>query len=547
MTMWQTGRWYRWMLLGLFAMIVMYGAGRITRMYLYDLAGRSIPSPPTDDPLFENVRFTASASRQRNLDGIAGVGIASDGPFLDAPGFVHVLNDGSPDAIAGDYILTVRDAAARERLLALARTQGIRVVDRHGNMVRVRVADRQRLAALLARMADEVDVEANVRMRIPLLDDPGEALPAPASPYSGFGDQALAWLGIPEPDTEWGRGVRVAVLDTGVLGIPAGQRVDLVGQGVYGEHGALVARILQQSLPAATLLDFQVMSADGTGDAYTVAKGIREAVDAGADLINMSIGTRGDSRTLAAAIRYAQDQGVLVVASAGNEGVERVSFPAAYEGVLSVAAVDAEERHLYFSNRGERVDLAAPGVGVAIPLQDEDVRSFSGTSAAAPFVTASAGIALSLDRSLQGDALYDLLLATANDTGEPGRNLLTGSGVVSPQRIQEYHQPGIVDMAVLRPLFHEDEDGSVHAVTVAAQNRGTVAQREVEMVVMMNDQEYQLGFVDIGRGRTVAHTFEVPSQDGVEDVVDVQVRVLLPGDIRPENNQIRALWMPVSE
>ncbi len=530
----------------LVAVFAMIAGGYVLRLFLHELADRSLPRPPDDVLPAEVVRLPASSVRDVRTDYIGGAGIGSLGRSLEVPPALPVINEGSLDVLPGDYILWVQDRFTRERLLALAQRHGVSILDQYGQTVRVRVTDSHRLAALLAALGGQVDVEANVRVRVPLLDEIEDAMPAPSTPYTGFGDQALAWLGIAEPDPRWGSGVRVAVLDTGISGVPVGQRVDLVGQGEQGEHGALVAGILHQALPGATLLDVQVMSAEGTGDGYTVAKGIREAVDAGANLINMSIGTRGESRMLAEAVQYALDNDVLIVASAGNEGVERISYPAAYDGVLSVAAVDAEERHLHFSNRGDRIDLAAPGVGVTVRLDDEEAVSFSGTSAAAPFVTATAGIALSSDSTLRGESLQRIVLEHANDTGAPGPDPLTGNGIVSPQRVQERDEPGIVDMAVLRPQFDTDADGHVHSVTVAAQNRGTVDQADVEMVVVVDGERYRLDFSEVGRGRTVAHTLEVPQERGRDDVLDVQVEVRLPEDIRPENNQIRSLWMPES-
>ena len=548
MTVWRMhAGWQRWVGAGVAGVLVLLIGGFGLRGYLHVLARRSVPLPPPDFAAMQESPISSSLSGVMPRD--AWVGDWRETAEREALHRAHALlalHAASPDAIAGEYILFFRDAFARERLLALARQHGVRVLDQHDRTLRVRVADRGRLAAMLAALPGEVEIEANFRMRIPLLDETGDALPAPSTPYRGFGDQALAWLGVPEPGVEWGRGVRIAVLDTGVSGVPVVQRTNLLESDARGEHGALVAAILHKILPGAALLDVQVMASDGTGDAYTVAKGIREAVDAGADIINLSVGTRGSSRVLADAVQYALAQGVLLVASAGNEGVERVSYPAAYEGVLSVAAVDAEEQHLHFSNRGEGVDLAAPGVGVRVGLENQESVSFSGTSAAAPFVAASAGLALSQNPSLDLASLRNMLLETANDTGEPGVNDLTGRGIVSPQRVQEYHQPGIVDVAVLRPHFHVNEAGMVTSVEVAAQNRGTADLDAAEMVVSVNEREYRVSFERIVRGRTMAYTIDLGQPDGFDDIVDVSVRVHMPDDVRPENNELRSVWMPMT-
>jgi len=519
--------------------IVLIGFG--IRHYLHYLARKAVVLPPREDSSFADGRIPATWS----LDDLANMLPGTSSELAADQAAVVLPEADGIDVIRGEYIFLLADAAAADRMARLAREYGVSILDRYGNTIRVRAWDRRRLAALLRAFPDSVTVEANLRLRIPPLDESDAALPAPASGYRGFGDQALAWLGVPEPSADWGRGVVVAILDTGVEGVPVAQRLAFVEDGTRGGHGSLVAGIVAEMLPGASLLDVQVMRADGTGDAFTVARGIREAVDAGAQIINLSIGTRGDSRVLAEAVSYALDQGVLVVASAGNEGVERVSYPAAYEGVLSVAAVDADEQHLHVSNRGDRVGLAAPGVGVSVSLDGEAPVSFSGTSAAAPFVTATAGLALWIDASLGGEDVRGLLVELANDTGEPGVDALTGAGIVSPLRVQEKDAPGIVDMAVLRPYFHQNVEGFVDSITVAAQNRGTVDLDVVEMMVAVNEQEYNVVFEGVGRGRTIAYSMDAGKYLGTDGVLDVRVRVVVPQDTRPENNQIRSIWMPV--
>lgn len=450
------------------------------------------------------------------------------------------------DAIPGEYILSWQHVADSDRLLALAQQYDVQVLDSYGNAMRVRSMDHSKLAAFLRSVPPAVRKEANLRVRIPVLDQTEDSLAAPQTPYAGFGDQALAWLGVPAPEAEWGNGIRMAVLDTGITGISVSERLNLTGEVLQEGHGTLVASIMRQMLPAAELLDVKVMRADGTGNSFTVAKGIREAVDAGAQIINMSIGTRGDSAFLLDAIRYAHKKGVLIVASAGNEGLARVSYPAAYTEVLSVAAVDAEERHLYFSNRGDAVDISAPGVGVAVALgADGELVPFSGTSAAAPFVSATAGLALWRDRDLQGDDLFGLLTALANDTGEPGEDALTGAGIVSPQRLEEKDQPDLLDMVVMRPFYHVGENQTVEAISVAAENRGTTFLSSIEMNVIINDEETSLTFQNLPPGATVAHRIDARAYAQEDGTWDVIVRVPLQGDIRPGDNQRRVVRLQV--
>jgi thermitase len=112
--------------------------------------------------------------------------------------------------------------------------------------------------------------------------------------------------------------------------------------------------------PASELMDYRVADATGVANVGLVAQGILQAVDAGARIINISLGTSADSRMLRDAVAYAISRGVVVVAAAGNEQATRLAYPAGYEGVISVAAVDAQGRQAYFSNAGGRHRLWLP-------------------------------------------------------------------------------------------------------------------------------------------------------------------------------------------
>jgi len=127
--------------------------------------------------------------------------------------------------------------------------------------------------------------------------------------------------------------------------------------------------------PGAMLLPVKVLDCTATGRISDAAAGIRYAADMGADVINISFGTPNDSPALREAIEYAQARGAVIVASAGNDGSRGITFPAAYPGVLSVAAsgegdpsTDAGTLDFRltaaFAQFGEGVDYLAPGVGL---------------------------------------------------------------------------------------------------------------------------------------------------------------------------------------
>ena len=142
----------------------------------------------------------------------------------------------------------------------------------------------------------------------------------------------------------------------------------------------------------------RVLDADGRGTWSQEIAGIDYAISAGAKVINASFGGPTGSELVRQAIQQAKSKGVLLVAAAGNEGVNddaKPVFPAAYpdSNILSVAATDSKDRLASFSNYGAKtVDLAAPGDRVASTFWHSDYAYMSGTSMAAPYVAAAAAM-----------------------------------------------------------------------------------------------------------------------------------------------------------
>ena len=142
----------------------------------------------------------------------------------------------------------------------------------------------------------------------------------------------------------------------------------------------------------------RVLDADGRGTWSQEIAGIQYAIGAGAKVINASFGGPTGSELVRDAIQQAESKGVLLVAAAGNDGVNDDAtpvFPAAYpdSNILSVAATDSKDRLASFSNYGAKtVDLAAPGDRVASTFWHSDYAYMSGTSMAAPYVAAAAAM-----------------------------------------------------------------------------------------------------------------------------------------------------------
>ncbi|MFC9299455.1 type VII secretion-associated serine protease mycosin [Streptomyces sp. NPDC057011] len=271
--------------------------------------------------------------------------------------------------------------------------------------------------------------------------------------------------------TTRGDGVTVAVLDTGVdASHPdlAGQVLDgtdLIGMGAargdrtWARHGTAMAGIIAGHghgssrgqgvlgvAPQARILPVRVILEEGDpGRAQArdskggaLAEGIRWAADHGADVINLSLGDDSDSAHHEAgedeAVQYALAKGVVVVASAGNGGEagDRVSYPAAYPGVIAVTAVDRKGRKARFSTRNWYATVSAPGVDIVIADPDRSYYEGWGTSAAAAFVSGAVALVKATHPDLSPAQIKKLLEDTASDSPAGGRDDARGHGMVDP-------------------------------------------------------------------------------------------------------------------
>jgi subtilisin family serine protease len=219
-----------------------------------------------------------------------------------------------------------------------------------------------------------------------------------------------------------------------------GPCADRVGHGTHvaGIVGAVAGngRGIAGLAPGTSILPVRVLDSSGSGGSIAVAKGIVHAVDQGAQVVNLSLGGPGGSSALDAAVRYATDRGALVVVSAGNNRQlgNEVNYPAASPGALSVASTDQSGGSSSFSYRGPSVDLAAPGGRIASLWADSDrgYRLASGTSMAAPAVSAVASLYRAAHPGETPAQVTAALLGTATDLETPGRDDATGAGLVNP-------------------------------------------------------------------------------------------------------------------
>ncbi len=257
------------------------------------------------------------------------------------------------------------------------------------------------------------------------------------------------YLGAVHAFAAWNRqrgdaGVRIAVVDSGVdvtdpdlagkvvgthNAVTGGTAVtDRVGHGTFVAGVAAAATDNGVGIAGAgyntSLLAVKVDDRYGGIAIDSEAMGIRWAANHGANVINLSFGGPEPSPIERAAVRYAQQRGVLVVAAAGNDSSTQRQYPAAYPGVVAVGATNTRaHRRAGFSNHGNWVTLAAPGVGIVSTVPPRGSTYFpagsgyataDGTSFATPLVAAAAALVKAQDPGLSGAGLRRALVASAH-------------------------------------------------------------------------------------------------------------------------------------
>ena len=276
--------------------------------------------------------------------------------------------------------------------------------------------------------------------------------------------QSLPW-GVDRIDAElvWPSGnnadpIRVAIVDTGVSKDHPDLTANIKGgynainptkswndDNGHGSHVAGTVAALNNSIgvvgvgPAVDLLAVKVLSRSGSGFLSDVIEGIQWAINNGAQVINLSLGSSSGSQAMHDAVAAAQNAGVVVVAAAGNSG-GAVIYPAAYPEVIAVSATDSNNLLASFSSRGPEVDLAAPGVSVYSTYKGTGYATLSGTSMASPHVAGSAALVLNTpvgtyDLNANGkwdpSEVQQKLQDRATDLGNSGLDNLYGWGLVN--------------------------------------------------------------------------------------------------------------------
>ncbi|UUZ85521.1 S8 family peptidase [Paenibacillus sp. P26] len=237
-------------------------------------------------------------------------------------------------------------------------------------------------------------------------------------------DQLVSGFNVVNPDQkpqdDVGHGTHVA----GTIGAIVNNNLGIAGMSWYNK-----------------VMPVKVLDSSGAGSTYAVAQGIIWATDHGAKVINMSLGNYADAQFLHDAIKYAYDRDVVLIAASGNDNTNRPGYPAAYPEVFAVAAADSNKNKAPFSNYGDYIDVAAPGVSIASTYPHNQYAALSGTSMASPHVTALAALIRSVNPALKNTEVMDIMRKSAMDVGPAGKDPYFGYGLIDVAAALQAAQP----------------------------------------------------------------------------------------------------------
>jgi len=286
--------------------------------------------------------------------------------------------------------------------------------------------------------------------------------------------------------------VKVAIIDTGINYLHpdlAGSVDTSLGYDFVNDdsdamddngHGTHVAGIISAMTNnnrgvagvswGARLIPIKALDNEGSGASIAISSCVPYAVDAGAKVINMSLGGEMLSNLERIAIDYAYNNGVICIAAAGNFADDGdptndfVMFPAALPHAIAVGASDSENQRAGFSNYGSELDIMAPGVEIystvpptnpgglgndSMDIWHSDGYEYSdGTSMASPFVAGVVALIFSYEPNATFASVYEKITSTAIDLDTPGKDLYTGYGLINAASAVGYTVPAVVKESV---------------------------------------------------------------------------------------------------
>jgi thermitase len=323
----------------------------------------------------------------------------------------------------------------------------------------------------------------------------------------------------------------------------------------HGTHCAgIIAAVLNNALGIAGLAQVKIMAekaldAQGSGYEDDLANAIIHAVDCGANILSNSWGGYGVSQLIYDAVRYAYEHGVLVIAAAGNEATDTEVIPAAYDEVIAVTATDIYDSPAWFTNFGEWIEIAAPGVNIYSTMPTYHVTMndwgysmnysyMDGTSMACPHVAGVAALIWSQFPNATRDWVRAQLRYTGDDLGDPGFDEYYGYGRINAKNAVEQAPPEH-DLLIFdweRPPYVKLGELAIFNITVF--NFGVSDETDVEVHLLVNGSSVDSTSIAILQGgvSTTVSLSWTPTTEGTHNVTYYVVPV--PDETIIQNNQI---------
>lgn len=330
-----------------------------------------------------------------------------------------------------------------------------------------------------------------------------------------------------------GKQVKIAVIDTGINEqheMLAGKVIashsfieEETATDLHG-HGTHVAGIiagkqangsqLQGIAPEALLINAKALNSEGTGSNVSVIKAINYAAEQGANIINLSLtGNYHDSASpINKAIKEAVAQGITVIAAAGNCGTQcpsescglfrGIGVPADSEYAITVGAVNEENKHACFSS-GENIlgigikpDLVAPGVNIASAFANSSnsYKTLSGTSMSAPHITGLTALLLEAKPHLKPKQVKEILMQTALDLGEKGKDTEFGAGLANTSSVFDFNASLSPKIKSLQALPFEVEKNAFIDILLKAWDDKNISNAKGKVITPLH-KEIELNFV----------------------------------------------------
>lgn len=510
---------------------------------------------PKTESLFSSLTRTDSFDRNQNSDGIRErrdfVSLAEN-----SVEFVVGVNDARPDA-----------CTALTNAICKGQGEIMNTVSIKGETIAFVARMPSKNVAYFAEEAQKGNLVRYIQPRVKF-----QALFVPNDPEWAYqwGPQKI------EVDSAWntttGRhSVLVAIIDTGIdythpdlaaNYVPLGRDwanndSDPLDDNGHGTHCAgIVAAVLNNSVGIAGVANVSIMAekgldAGGSGWDDDLANAFIHAVDEGADILSNSWGGYQESYLILDAVQYAYSHGVLIIAAAGNEGWSTKLYPAAYDEVIAVTATDSSDNPAGFSNFGDWVEVAAPGVDIlsTFPTYNFTLHNspynknlyydyLSGTSMACPHVAGLAALVKSRFPNAAQDWIRTQIRYTVDDLGPAGFDEHYGYGRINARKAVEQAPPAhdLVLFELSKPK--RVQPGETVLLNATVLNFGANDEHDVLVQLFVNDtltSAMSIAYLTNGTTTTASLSWS-PLTEGTYNITLYIVPV--PGETAIANNHM---------